>query len=171
VLPFPSAGAESRVWREFPDETSRQIHIMNKIRKPASAMAVLAVVLPILTSPLARADETGEKPEACNPSTQAPYMLENESELQKQLLDMIREQEGADLRLEGEIKCYGRWAWFHGEAYKKSGEPLNDGDVAALWLNTSYGWVLVDAYMDVTDAGHFDHWMKAFGVPRRIFLP
>ena len=141
---------------------------MKQIQKLAFGSAVVALVLSIMTSAFAGADE---EQETYNLPLEAPVVLEKDSKLKKELLDLLRAKEGADLRFEGQMKCFGRWARFGGDAFQKSGEPLSEGDVAALWLYTSYGWVLVDALMDITDAGHLDSWTKDFGVPRKLIDP
>lgn len=111
---------------------------------------------------------TGENGEAYKP-TKTLLMVEKGSKIEKELLDMLGAKEGEDLQFKGRIRCFGRWASFGGDALQKSGESLNDGDVAALWFYTTYGWVLVDALMDITDAGHFDYWIQEFGAPRKLF--
>lgn len=141
---------------------------MKQIQKLAFGIAVVALVLSIMTSAFAGADE---EQETYKLPLEAPVVLEKDSKLKKELLDLLRAKEGADLRFEGQINCFGRWAMFGGNAFQKSGEPLSDGDVAALWLYTRYGWVLVDALMDITDAGHLDYWTKDFGVPHKLFDP
>ena len=147
---------------------------MKKKQKPAYVMAACAIVVSMMTIGIAGPEggaTDGEKKDADNPPTKAPMVVEKDSKIARELLNLLRAKEGADLQIEGRITCFGRWAKFGGDATQKSGEPLNDGDVAALWLYTSYGWVLVDALMDISDAGHLDSWIRDFGAPRKLFYP
>lgn len=147
---------------------------MNMKQKPVFVIVACAIAVSMVASAVAETEGKATadgKEEAYNPPTKAPVVVEKDSKIAKELLSLLSAKEGADLQFRGRITCFGRWARFGGDATQKSGEPLNDGDVAALWLYTSYGWVLVDALMDITDAGHLDSWIKDFGAPRKLFFP
>lgn len=101
--------------------------------------------------------------------------------MRKQLFDQLRSKlqkialeraARASVRFEGSIRVFKNWAIFTGISVDRNGNelhypPLENNDVAALWLRGKDGWQLVDYSAGHSDA-FFVNWPLQYGIPQEL---
>lgn len=110
------------------------------------------------------------------PAFEQPTELEMDSELRKNLFNLIRPRAEKiakqEVKFRGSLRVYRNWAFFSGSSIDADGKPieypeLGNSDTVALWLRTLDGWKLVDFAAGHSDA-FFIIWPEQYGMPAKL---